>query len=137
MSRTLQRVGNFWRVPALLALALIGGASAAIAQEGAPIAGEAPRAAVAGRTVYFGTPVGELPINYRPNGTMAARSGHLAQFTGSVSDTGNWWVAREKLCQRWSTWLDAKAFCYTLRREGATVSWIRSDGRTGTATIAR
>ena len=87
--------------------------------------------------MYFGTLAGDLPIDYRPNGTMAARSGHLAQFTGSESDTGNWWVAREKLCQRWSTWLDGKAFCYTLRREGATVFWIRSDGRTGTAIIAR
>jgi hypothetical protein len=121
----------------LLALGLMGGAGAATAQEGASIAEEALRAAVAGRTVYFGTLAGDLPINYRPNGTMAARSGHLAQFTGSASDTGTWWVAREKLCQRWSTWLDGKAFCYTLRREGATVFWIRSDGRTGTAIIAR
>jgi hypothetical protein len=120
----------------LLALALMGDASAATAQERAPMAGEALRTAVAGRTVYFGTLAGELPIRYRPNGTMTARSGHLAQFTGSGSDTGTWWVAREKLCQRWLTWLDGKAFCYTLRREGATVYWIRSDGRTGTATIA-
>jgi len=137
VSRTLRRAGNSWCVHALFALASMGGASAAISQEGALLVGETLRAAVAGRIVYFGTLAGELPIRYRPNGTMAARSSHLAQFTGSESDTGTWWVAREKLCQQWSTWLDGKAFCYTLRREGATVFWIRSDGRTGTATIAR
>lgn len=137
MSGTLQGPGRAWCVYALFALALMGGVSAAAAQEGTLLAGETLRAAVAGRIVYFGTLAGELPIRYWPNGTMAARSSHLAQFTGSESDTGTWWVAREKLCQRWSTWLDGKAFCYTLRREGVTVFWIRSDGRTGTATIAR
>lgn len=124
--------GRFW-----LALALVGGTGTAIAQEPIVLAGETLREAVAGKTVYLATLAGELPISYRPNGTMSARSGALAQFVGSESDSGTWWITRDRLCQKWSTWLDGRAFCYTLRRNGETVHWTRNDGRTGTATIAR
>jgi hypothetical protein len=114
------------------------GVTTAATADGLLLSGDTLREAVAGRTVYLSTPAGELPINYRPNGTMTARAGQLAaQFTGLQADTGSWWVARDKLCQQWSNWLDGQAFCYTLRREGPTVYWTRSDGRTGTATIPR
>jgi hypothetical protein len=104
--------------------------------EGGELNGDSLRAAVAGKTVYLATPVGALPISYRPNGTMQGRSGRLAMYVGAETDHGNWWIARDRLCQRWQTWLDGKAYCYTMRREGDTVHWSRNDGRTGTATIA-
>ncbi|HXF53571.1 MAG TPA: hypothetical protein VNK52_05550 [Hyphomicrobiaceae bacterium] len=108
----------------------------ALAENG-PLSGESLRAAVAGKTVYLATPVGALPISYRPNGTMLGRSGRLAMYVGSELDYGTWWIARDRLCQRWDTWLEGKAYCYTMRREGDVVHWSRNDGRTGTATIAR
>ena len=105
--------------------------------ENGQLNGDSLRAAVAGKTVYLATPVGALPINYRPNGTMHGRSGTLAVYVGAESDRGTWWIARDRLCQRWDTWLDGKAYCYAMRRDGDVVHWSRSDGRTGTATIAR
>jgi hypothetical protein len=105
--------------------------------ENGQLIGDSLRAAVAGRTVYLATPVGSVPISYRHNGTMHGRSGSLAVYVGSETDHGTWWIARDRLCQRWDTWLDGKAYCYSMRRDGDVVHWSRSDGRTGTATIAR
>jgi len=110
--------------------------SVELSAEPAALMGETLRAAVAGKTVYLATPVGALPISYRTNGTMLGRSGALAQYVGTESDNGTWWIARDRLCQRWDTWLDGKAYCYTMRREGDTVHWSRNDGRTGTAVIS-
>jgi len=109
---------------------------AAASGEAGRLAGETLRAAVAGKTVYLATPVGALPISYRPNGTMKGRSGTLAVYVGAETDHGIWWIARDQLCQRWQTWLEGKAYCYAMRREGDTVHWSRNDGRTGTATIS-
>jgi len=105
--------------------------------ENGQLFGESLRAAVSGKTVYLATPVGALPISYRPNGTMLGRSGRLAMYVGSESDYGTWWISRDRLCQRWDTWLEGKAYCYTMRRDGDVVHWSRNDGRTGTAMIAR
>jgi len=93
--------------------------------------------AVAGKTVNLVTPLGALPINYRRDGTMWGRAGSLSVYTGSDRDRGRWWVAAGKLCQRWSTWLGGKSYCFKLRQDGPTVHWTRSDGLSGTATIAR
>lgn len=93
--------------------------------------------AVAGKTVNLATPLGALPINYRSDGTMWGRAGNLSLYTGSDRDRGRWWVAAGKLCQRWNTWLGGKSYCFKLRQEGPTVHWTRSDGLSGTATIAR
>jgi hypothetical protein len=68
---------------------------------------------------------------------MWGRAGSLSVYTGSDRDRGRWWVAAGKLCQRWSTWLGGKSYCFKLRQDGPTVHWTRSDGLSGTATIAR
>lgn len=99
--------------------------------------GDALRKAVAGKTVSLETPLGGLPINFRHNGTMHAKTVDLAYYTGSTQDRGVWWVAANKLCQRWNTWLGGKAYCFTLRQEGRSVQWTRNDGLTGVATIRR
>jgi hypothetical protein len=99
--------------------------------------GEGLVEAVSGKTVHLATPLGALPINYRRDGTMWGRAGSLSLYTGSDRDRGHWWVAAGKLCQRWNIWLGGKSHCFKLRQEGPTVHWTRSDGLSGTATIAR
>ena len=106
--------------------------------ETASLAGERLRAAVAGKTVHFETPVGAVPITYKANGTMVGRSNSvLAPFIGAERDHGRWWIANDKLCQRWAIWNEAKPHCYTLRRQGLIVHWARDDGKRGTATLSR
>ena len=82
--------------------------------------------------------MGSLPINYRVNGTMQASTVQLAAYTGSTRDRGVWWIAADKLCQRWNTWLGGKSHCFKLRQQGSrSVQWTRDDGMTGVATIRR
>ena len=52
------------------------------------------------------------------NGTMHSDC-QLAAYTGSTHDRGIWWVAADKLCQRWNNWLGGKSYCFTLRQQGA------------------
>lgn len=116
-------------------LAVAVGAGAAFA-EAPMLTGDVLRTAVSGKTVYISTPVGSVPIVYRPNGTMQGRSRILAGYSGPETDRGTWWIAKDRLCQRWDVWLDGRQHCYRMQREGNTVHWSRDDGRTGTATIA-
>jgi hypothetical protein len=99
--------------------------------------GAALRQAVAGKTVNLQTPLGGLPISFRIDGTMHATTVELASYTGSTQDRGIWWVAANKLCQRWNNWMQGKAYCFTLRQEGRAVHWTRNDGLSGVATIRR
>lgn len=101
-----------------------------------PLAGDALKAAVAGKTVVLDTPVGGIPISYRDNGTMIGRAKDLSLYTGQERDRGRWWIKDDKICQQWEVWLEGRAFCFTMRLEGQTVHWRRNDGRTGTAKIA-
>jgi len=52
-----------------------------------------------------------------------------------VTMPGSWWIEANQLCQRWTSWLDSKTYCYKLARRGDTVQWFRNDGRSGTARI--
>jgi hypothetical protein len=121
-------------------VALLALSGSALANENASIlTGTKLREAVSGKTVYLMTPLGaEIPIRYRPNGTMqGSSSATLAALAGeSVSkDTGRWWVVREQLCQQWNNWSDQRSHCYKLRTAGGAVQWRRNDGQTGTARI--
>lgn len=102
-----------------------------------PLAGDALREIVAGKTVLLHTRVGNIPITYRANGTMIGRAGDLAAYTGQERDRGRWWVQDDKLCQQWETWLEGRTFCATIQQEGATVHWVRNDGERGKATIVQ
>lgn len=109
------------------------------ADEANLLSGDRLKEAVSGKTVYLMTPIGaEIPIRYRPNGTMQGSfSGMLAAMSGeSVStDTGRWWVVHEQLCQQWKNWSDRRSHCYKLRTAGNAVQWRRNDGQSGTARI--
>jgi hypothetical protein len=126
------KIGTFvWAA----SLALVATASQA---EPSQLAGDELRQAISGKTVYLNISGFELPINYAANGRM---SGKMSMAAASFSrgdgsqDRGKWWVAGDQLCQQWNSWMNGKAYCYRLTREGSTVRWVRNDGRSGTARI--
>lgn len=102
------------------------------------LAGDELRQAISGKTVFLNISGFELPIRYAANGRM---SGKMSTVAASFSrgdgaqDRGKWWVAGDQLCQQWTSWMEGKAYCYRLTREGSTVHWARNDGRSGTARI--
>jgi len=126
----MMRVGIFVGVAVIIAAAA-GAAAETVADT------QGLRKIVSGRTIELNTPLGGLPISYRVDGTMRGRAENLAAYTGSVEDSGIWWIAANKLCQRWQKWLDGKSYCFTLQQQGRAVQWTRNDGMTGTATIRR
>jgi hypothetical protein len=124
------------RVGIIVSVVVLSAAHAALAAEGEP-QGQELRKIVSGRTIELNTPLGGLPISYRMDGTMRGKAENLAAYTGSIQDSGIWWIAANKLCQRWQKWLDGKSYCFTLQQQGRAVQWTRNDGVTGTATIRR
>ena len=109
------------------------------AAESVSLAGDELRRAVSGKTVYLNISGFELPIRYsasgRMKGTMGAVAASFSRGGGAV-DSGKWWVAGDKLCQRWTSWMDGQSYCYKLTRNGNSVQWMRNDGRSGTARIS-
>jgi len=103
------------------------------------LAGDELRTAISGKTVYLNVSGFELPIRYAANGRMSGKMSTVAASFSrgdGASDTGKWWVADDQLCQKWSSWMDAKSYCYKLTRNGSSVQWTRNDGRSGTARIS-
>ncbi|MBM7849859.1 hypothetical protein JOD31_000071 [Methylopila capsulata] len=104
------------------------------------LAGDALSETIAGRTVYLATPLGgEFPLNYRKDGVVdgSGDAVGLGRFM-QPKDSGRWWVDGPKLCQKWRTWYDGKAFCFTVASLGGDkIAWVRDDGLKGTARIAR
>jgi hypothetical protein len=101
------------------------------------LTGAALQTAVAGRTVYIDTPMGEVPIRYTKNGSVHGQT-ELALLDGESTsvDRGKWWVADNKLCVRWKNWLNGQTHCFTMHRVGpAHVRWRREDGKSGIARI--
>jgi hypothetical protein len=122
------------------ALLMLAGSAHAF-EEPTLLTGKNLRNAVSGKTIYIQTPIGaEVPIRYRPNGTMEGTSStRLAALAGEQVnvDTGRWWVRRAELCQQWSKWSKGRAHCYKLRAAGKKVHWSRNDGETGTARLGK
>jgi hypothetical protein len=112
--------------------------SAALAAEPASLSGDELRKAVSGKTVYLRISGFDLPIRYSEGGSMTASMGAVAATLSrgeSASDRGKWWVSASQLCQRWSSWMEGKTYCYKLTRRGNSVTWVRNDGRSGSARI--
>ena len=108
------------------------------APEPASLSGDELRKAVSGKTVYLRISGFELPIHYFPGGSMAGGMGGVAAIVAreeSASARGKWWVSGSQLCQQWTSWMEGKSYCYTLTRRGNSVSWVRNDGRSGSARI--
>jgi hypothetical protein len=119
--------------------ASVGAASADAGKQEGSLKGEELRKAVSGRTVYISTAIGiELPIRYSANGTMTSTSSaNLAAMAGEsvAKDSGSWWIAGDKLCQKWQNWLNGQTYCYEMRRSGRIVYWRRNDGHSGSARL--
>jgi hypothetical protein len=112
-------------------------AAAAEAKSG-QLAGEELRRAISGKTLYLKISGFELPISYSARGTMVGTMGTVAAALArgdGASDRGKWWIADNQLCQRWTSWLDGKSYCYSFTVSGKSVQWVRDDGATGTARI--
>ena len=110
----------------------------ALAAERASLSGDELRKTVSGKTVYLKISGFELPIRYSPGGSMSGRMGAVAATLArgnGASDRGEWWVSGSQLCQQWTSWMEGKSYCYTLTRRGHSVSWVRNDGRSGSARI--
>jgi len=121
----------------VVAAGLVLPAAASLAGQ-ANLAGDELRKAISGKTVYLSISGFELPIRYAANGRMSGKmSAVAASFArgDGAQDRGKWWVEGDQLCQQWSSWMDGKSYCYRLTRDGARVSWVRNDGRSGTARI--
>jgi hypothetical protein len=102
------------------------------------LSGDTLRHAISGKTVFLNISGFELPISYAASGRMSGKMGAVAASFArgdGAQDRGKWWVAGDQLCQQWSSWMDGKSYCYRLTREGASVHWVRNDGRSGTARI--
>jgi hypothetical protein len=103
----------------------------ALAAEPASLSGDELRKAVSGKTVYLRISGFDLPIRYSEGGSMTASIGAVA----AASNRGKWWVSGSQLCQRWSSLMEGKTYCYKLTRRGNSVTWVRNDGRSGSARI--
>jgi hypothetical protein len=98
--------------------------------------GDDIRQTVAGAVLEVDTPLGtKLPISYADDGRMSAEAGSLSYLLGSAKDNGNWWIASNKLCQKWRHWFDGAVHCLRLSQQGARIFWRRDDGEAGTAMI--
>ncbi len=101
------------------------------------LSGPALQHAVAGRTVYINTPMGEVPIRYSKSGHVSGYT-ELATLAGesTTQDRGRWWVAENRLCVRWQNWMSGTTHCFTMHKVGPTmVRWRREDGKSGFARI--
>jgi Bacterial SH3 domain len=119
-------------------LAAIAGIAIAAPVWADPVAlsGSEMRGAVAGATVEIDTPIGtKVPVKYAADGSVSGEAGSVAFFLGSAQDHGRWWVAREKLCHRWTTWFKGETTCLTVILDGQKIKWTRDDGDTGSATL--
>ena len=99
---------------------------------------EAIKSRISGRRIYLAAPLGgEFPLYYRPDGHVdgsgeAVGLGRLA----SPKDNGRWWIKGGQLCQKWQTWYQGKAMCFTLTDLGGSkVRWVQDNGDTGIARI--
>ena len=107
--------------------------------ESITLAGDELRQAISGKTVYLNVSGFELPIVYSAKGRMKGTMGTVAASfsTGNgAADRGKWWVENDQLCQKWNSWMDGQSYCYKLTLTGNKVTWVRNDGRSGTARIS-
>ncbi|WP_407051220.1 hypothetical protein [Methyloraptor flagellatus] len=124
---------------AVIALLAVAGATPVSANE-KQLSGQEIDRTVRGKRVYLSVPLGgEFPLYYKANGQVDGSGEALG--LGRVmapKDKGRWWVAGNKLCQKWEQWYDGNVFCFQIRQTGPTsIAWVRDDGYSGTARIGQ
>ncbi|WP_290541584.1 hypothetical protein [Aestuariivirga sp.] len=120
-------------LPAGLALALLAAPAAA-----GKLAGAELQSFISGKRVYLAAPLGgEIPLTYRAGGVVdgSGEAAGLGKYM-TPKDRGRWWVAGERLCQKWQQWYGGKTFCFTVTKlSGNKIKWVRDDGRSGVARL--
>jgi hypothetical protein len=95
---------------------------------------------IAGKRIYLKVPLGgEFPLFYGRDGTVdgSGEALGLGRYM-SPSDRGQWWVANDRLCQKWQEWYDGERQCFELTKAAdGTLYWKRDDGLEGEARIGR
>jgi hypothetical protein len=105
--------------------------------ESVSLSGQEIRDLIAGATVEIDTQLGtKLPVSYSADGQLSGQAPDLASYLGSASDSGQWWIASDKLCHQWNHWFESEPQCLRLWKRGQTIHWLNQDGNSGTATIA-
>jgi hypothetical protein len=120
-------------------LTLVCATSPVVAAAG-PLTASDIRREVVGHTIYLAAPVsGEFPLNYRRNGVVDGDGEALGLGRYMApKDSGRWWINGNKLCQKFTTWYSGAQMCFELSYEdGKHLKWVRDDGETGVARIAR
>lgn len=103
------------------------------------LSGDQIKGLIGGKRVYLATSYGiEFPMRYAPNGKVTGDgTGTMLGKYFAPRETGQWWVAGDRMCQRFPTWYEGRRFCFQLRKTGAgKLEWVRDDGYRGTARIA-
>ncbi|MEM1039512.1 MAG: hypothetical protein AAGI12_08575 [Pseudomonadota bacterium] len=118
-------------------------ASAFLAQpmmaEAKTLSGNDIKQKISGKKVLLQTRWGNFPLRYRTNARVTGDGSALglAKFF-APKETGRWWVANNRLCQKFPTWYKGQTSCFSLRSTGPNrLSWVRQDGASGTAVISR
>lgn len=120
-------------LPAGLALALLAAPAAAEKLADAQL-----QSFISGKRVYLAVPLGgEIPLTYRAGGVVdgSGEAVGLGKYM-TPKDRGRWWVAGERLCQKWQQWYGGKTFCFTVTKlPGNKIKWVRDDGKSGVARL--
>ncbi|MCA3560703.1 MAG: hypothetical protein IOC82_06695 [Aestuariivirga sp.] len=120
-------------LPAGLALALLVAPAAAEKLADAQL-----QSFISGKRVYLAVPLGgEIPLTYRAGGVVdgSGEAVGLGKYM-TPKDRGRWWVAGERLCQKWQQWYGGKTFCFTVTKlTGNKIKWVRDDGKSGVARL--
>lgn len=116
-----------------LALVLLAAPAAAEKLSGAKL-----QSFISGKRVYLAVPLGgEIPLTYRPGGVVdgSGEAVGLGKYM-TPKDRGRWWVAGDRLCQKWQQWYGGKTFCFTVTRlADDKIKWVRDDGKSGVARL--
>lgn len=103
------------------------------------LSGDQIKGLIGGKRVYLATSYGiEFPMRYASNGRVTGDgTGTALGKYFAPKETGQWWVAGDRMCQRFPTWYEGRRFCFQLRQTGSgKLEWVRDDGYRGTARIA-
>jgi hypothetical protein len=110
-------------------------AGSAVARE---LDGASIREKVTGKRIFLAAPFGgEFPLFYRQDGRVdgSGEAVGLGRFV-RPTDSGRWWIAGNRLCQRWQTWYDGRQMCFQLQYLGGSrIRWNQDNGDTGIARI--
>ena len=93
---------------------------------------------LSGRKVHLTTSLGAtIPMHFKSDGNLTGHANGYAFFLGSETDRGKWWIKKDKICTRWSRWLDRETQCIRITGErGGRYYWRSDEGKTGSARVA-